>query len=138
MKKLLFTCSLLAVAAILFAQNAYVNNPNASPKELMKMQEVKMMPVQRSSFHMTFVITDGLSKKEQMKAETVKITMTGTTIEPANSPDLCPSCLALCRLSAKEKMKAESAGIFKCPMINDTEAVQPGKCRYCGMSLALR
>jgi hypothetical protein len=80
-----------------------------------------------------------LSKKEQMKNETVKnFTCPVHPDIMSKKAGKCPKCGSPLALSKKEQMKAETMKVYTCPMHSDVTADKPGKCSKCGMDLTLQ
>ena len=77
-----------------------------------------------------------LSKKEQMKAEAVKIYSCPMHPEvTSNKPGKCSKCGMNLTTSKKEQMKMEVMKTFTCPIHNDVTSAKKGKCPKCGMDL---
>ena len=79
-----------------------------------------------------------LSKKEQMKNETVKKFTCPMHPDVARSiPGLCPKCgsTLASNLSSKEKMKMQTMKSYTCPMHPEEFSSKPGYCPTCGMAL---
>ena len=136
MKKIILTSAIIFATVVAFAQTAG-RNQTLSPKEIMKMQVMKIDPSNVNSYNSTTAINLNLSQKEAMKAKVVNNTAQAIQIINANNSSDCPSCLALSRLSPKEKMKAQVVGLYKCATdynINNSDI----KCRFCGMRLIVK
>ena len=76
-----------------------------------------------------------LSKKEQMKAEAVKIY--SCPVHPdvtSDKPGKCSKCGMNLTTSKKEQMKMEVMK-YSCPMHPDVTSDKRGKCSKCGMDL---
>ncbi len=131
MKKIVLAFVVIITTVAAFPQNT--GDPNQSPKELMKMQLMKIKPDQVGMiYYHPSRVSQNLSPKELMKTQSVKIVPGAVRVEPANNPGTCPSCLALSKLFSKERMKARIAGIYKCGVyceIAETDAINCAWCR---------
>jgi uncharacterized paraquat-inducible protein A len=77
-----------------------------------------------------------LSKKEQMKATTVKnYVCPSHTDVTSHDPGKCPKCGKKLSLSAKEQMKAEVTKLYTCPMHPEVFLNKDGLCPKCGKAL---
>ena len=110
----------------------------ASPGLFAQTKAGKIDTTRHTIFYSSFANVKGnspsLSSKEQMKMELVKISHGTLGVNVTNTyADVCPSCLALSKLSPKEKMKAQVVGIYKCSQYYDNAGTV--KCRICGMRM---
>jgi hypothetical protein len=78
-----------------------------------------------------------LSKKEQLKMETVKYTCSMHPEITSDNPGQCSKCGMNLSLSKKEQMKSEVMNGYTCPMHADVTSDKPGKCSKCGMALTV-
>jgi hypothetical protein len=142
MKKIIMAFAVVIATVAVFAQkadNTSATNQSLSPKELMKMQVVKIRPDQIGiKYYSLSTVKQNLPQKELMKTQVAKITPASIRVEPANDPGVCSSCLALSKLSSKEKMKAGVVGIYKCSMYYDVANTSIVKCPLCGMKLTAK
>jgi len=77
-----------------------------------------------------------LSKKEQMKANVVKMYNCPVHISvTSHDAGKCPKCGRKLNLSPKEQMKAEVVKLYTCPMHPEVSLDKDGVCPKCGKEL---
>lgn len=111
---------------------------NLSPKEQMKMGEMKMytcpMHPHETSDKSGKCPKCGMDLKEMDIAYTCPMHSDVTSDKPGK----CPKCGTALNLSIKEKMKTEVMKIYTCPMHPEVTSNEAGKCSKCGMDMTVK